>query len=134
MRDLPEVGGPIPLVPIQSHTRPGGFVKLPHITITRRAGTVAAAAVLVIGFASWAFADGELPLISSTSDPTTSSTVAPAAAGATSSPGASTDNAAVASNTVDGRTVYAISLKIVQTDASTIDATNAAVAAASCND
>jgi putative peptide zinc metalloprotease protein len=40
----------------------------------------------------------------------------------------------VASNSTDGRNVFALSLKIVQTDASTVDATNAAVAVASCAD
>lgn len=43
-------------------------------------------------------------------------------------------NTAVASNTGDGKTVYAIRLKIVQTAKDTVDSTNAAVAAASCTD
>lgn len=109
-------------------------MKAPHLAISRRATTLAVAAVLVLGFGSWAFAEGELPLLSSTSDPTTSTTVSTSAAADTGSPGASTDSAAVATNTVDSRTVYAISLKIVQTDSSTVDATNAAVASASCTD
>ena len=43
-------------------------------------------------------------------------------------------NAAVAQNTTAGRTVYAIRLKIVQTANDTVDATNAAIAVASCSD
>lgn len=109
-------------------------MKPPHLAISRRATTLALAAALVLGFGSWAFAEGELPLLSSSSDPTTSTTLSTSAAADTGSPGASTDSAAVATNTVDGRTVYAISLKIVQTASDTVDATNAAVAAASCTD
>jgi putative peptide zinc metalloprotease protein len=44
------------------------------------------------------------------------------------------DNVAVAVNRTDGRDVYAVRLKVVMTDASTVDAGNAAVAAASCTD
>jgi len=50
-------------------------------------------------------------------------------------PGNGTDNVVGAVNTKDGKTVYAIKLKIVQTSASTVDATNAAVAVNSgCTD
>jgi putative peptide zinc metalloprotease protein len=108
-------------------------VKLPSFTFSRRAGGLAVVAVIVLAIGGWAFADGDVPLLSSstadTSTPaSTSSTTAP------TTPGASTDNAAVASNTTDGRNVFALALKIVQTDGSTVDATNAAVAAASCTD
>ena len=44
------------------------------------------------------------------------------------------NNVAVANNGTDGRTVYAIRLKIVQTDGPTVAPTNAAVAVASCVD
>jgi putative peptide zinc metalloprotease protein len=80
---------------------------------------------VVLALAGWSLAEGELPGVSSSSDTTT--TVAGA-------PGASTDNAAVATNTKDGKTVIAISLKITQTSSDNVDATNAAVAAASCTD
>lgn len=42
--------------------------------------------------------------------------------------GTTPDNVAAAVNTKDGRTVYAIKLKIVRTSADTVDSTNAAVA------
>ncbi|MGH9278102.1 MAG: hypothetical protein ACRD12_08350 [Acidimicrobiales bacterium] len=58
----------------------------------------------------------------------------PTTTASSGSPGASTDNVAVAANTKDGRTVVALSIKIVQTDSSSVDAANAAVAAASCTD
>jgi len=49
--------------------------------------------------------------------------------------GSGTDNVAAGVNTQDGRTVYAIKLKIVQTASDTVDATNAAVAVNSgCSD
>ena len=106
-------------------------MKLPSLPFSRRAGAMVAAAIIVLGVGGWAFADGEVPLLSSSSpDPSSTSTTSTTP----SSPGASTDNVAVASNTTDGRNVFALALKIVQTDASTIDATNAAVAAASCTD
>ena len=44
------------------------------------------------------------------------------------------DNVAAAVNTKDGKTVYAIRLKIVQTSADTVDSANVAAAVASCND
>lgn len=44
------------------------------------------------------------------------------------------DNVAVAVNTRDGSTVYALRLKVVITGADTVDSGNAAVAAASCSD
>jgi putative peptide zinc metalloprotease protein len=43
-------------------------------------------------------------------------------------------NVAGAVNTKDGKTVYAIRLKLVQTTADTVDSTNVAAAAASCTD
>ena len=106
-----------------------GNVKISAVKFTRRTATIAAAGALVVGLGGWAFADGGLPLASSTdtSATPTSTTVA-------TTPGASTDNAAVAVNSTDGRTVYAISLKIAQTGSDTVDASNAAVASASCTD
>lgn len=66
--------------------------------------------------------------------PTTAvdATASPAAGGSTTSGG--DDNVAVAVNTKDGSTVYAVRLKVVFTDADQVDAGNAAVAAASCTD
>jgi putative peptide zinc metalloprotease protein len=107
-------------------------MKRPTVRLTRRAGGIAAAAVIVLAVGGLAFAEGEVPLLSSSSEapaPTSSSTST-----VPTTPGASTDNVAVATNKTDGRSVYALSLKIVQTDASTVDATNAAVAVASCAD
>jgi putative peptide zinc metalloprotease protein len=56
----------------------------------------------------------------------------------TASPAAGTsggdDNVAAAVNTKDGKTVYAIRLKIVQTSADTVDSNNVAAAVASCSD
>ena len=100
-------------------------MKVPSLPLTRRAGVLIATAVVVVGVGGWAFADGELLTSSS---PETATTSTP------TTPGASTDYAAVASNSTDGRNVFALALKIVQTDASTVDATNAAVAVASCAD
>lgn len=108
-------------------------MKLPSFPFSRRAGGLAAAAVIVLGVGGWAFADGEVPLLSSSSQDTSATSTSSTSTTPTT-PGASTDNVAVASNTTDGRNVFALALKIVQTDASTIDATNAAVAAASCTD
>jgi putative peptide zinc metalloprotease protein len=107
-------------------------VKLPSFPFSRRAGGLAAVAVIVLGIGGWAFADGEVPLLSSSTADTSTSTTS--ASTTPTTPGASTDNAAVASNTTDGRNVFALALKIVQTDASTVDASNAAVAVASCSD
>ena len=110
-------------------------MNLPTLHLTRRTGIIAAITAAVVGLGGLALADGGVPIVSSgtetssaTSDPSSTTTTAPG------SPGASTDNVAAAVNTTDGRTVYAISLKIVQTDADAIDATNAAVAVASCAD
>lgn len=101
-------------------------MRFPRLGLSRKTGAMVALGAAVVCLGGWSFAEGELPVVS-TDTPTSSTTVA-------GSPGASTDNAAVAVNNTDGRTVYAISLKIVQTDADTVDATNAAVAAASCTD
>ena len=102
-------------------------MKVPSLNLTRRTGIIAAVGAVVVGLGGWAFAEGGVPLSSSsTPDTSASTTSAP--------PGASDDNVAAAVNTTDGKTVYAISLKIVQTDADTVDAVNAAVAVASCSD
>lgn len=102
--------------------------------LTRRSTlVVAVTTAVVLGVAGWAIADGEIPILSSS----TSDTTAPPTSSSTTlaaTPGNGTDNVAVASNSTDGRTVIAISLKIVQTDAATVDPTNAAVAVASCTD
>jgi putative peptide zinc metalloprotease protein len=104
-------------------------MKVPHLQLTARTGAIALVAAAVIGVGGWAFADGGIPLVSS---PTaaTSTTASSTSAGS----GANTDNVAAAANTHDGKTVFAISLKIVQTGASTVDPVNAAVAVASCTD
>ena len=86
---------------------------------------LAVVAAVVVGLAGWALAEGGLPGVSSSSDTTTT---------ATGGGGANTDNVAVASNTKDGKTVIAISLKITQVATDDVDAANAAVAVASCND
>lgn len=111
-------------------------MKVPNLHLTRRTSVIAAVAAVVVGLGGWAFAEGGVPILSSGTDSSASATTTVPASTATTagSPGASTDNVAAAVNTTDGRTVYAISLKIVQTDASTVDATNAAVAVASCTD
>jgi len=108
-------------------------VNVRNLKLTRRAGAVATLGAVVVGLGGWAFAEGGLPVVSSDASTPSSTTVSTSTAAA-SSPGASTDNAAVGVNSTDGRTVYAIRLKIVQTGADTVDASNAAVAAASCND
>lgn len=105
-------------------------MKQHHLQLTFRGGIALVSALAVVGLSAWAFADSGVPLISSSApDPTTTtgpSTPAPA--------GAAGDNVAVASNTKDGRTVVAVSLKIVQTSGANVDPVNAAVAAASCTD
>jgi putative peptide zinc metalloprotease protein len=104
-------------------------VRLPKLQLSRRTGMIAVVTAVVVGLGGWAFAEGGVPIVStSSSDPSTTTSTA------TGSPGASTDNVAAAANTTDGKTVYAISLKIVQTGEDTLDATNAAVAVASCTD
>jgi len=103
-------------------------MKIPHLQLTRRAATAVVVGAAALGLAGWALAEGGVPLVSSsTSDTTTTTTIAGA-------PGASTDNVATAVNTTDGRTVVALAIKIVQTDSSTVDPVNAAVAVASCTD
>lgn len=59
----------------------------------------------------------------------------PSSGGATSGAnGSGDDNTAVAVNTHDGKVVYAIRLKITQTNDDVVDPVNAAVAVASCSD
>ncbi len=72
---------------------------------------------------------GPVTEVGATASPDPSS--APAG-GSTTSGG--DDNAAVAVNTKDGSTVYAVRLKVVFTGADVVDSTNVAVAAASCTD
>jgi len=109
-------------------------MRLPTFRLTRRAGGIAAAAMIVVAAGGLAFAEGDVPLLSSSSDGASTATTTNSTSTVPTAPGASTDNVAVASNSTDGRNVFALSLKIVQTDASTVDATNAAVAVASCAD
>lgn len=56
------------------------------------------------------------------------------AAAPTGGTGNGDNNVAGAVNTKDGKTVYAIRIKLVQTSADTVDATNVAAAVASCSD
>ncbi|MEX2291945.1 MAG: hypothetical protein WD794_16660 [Mycobacteriales bacterium] len=93
------------------------------------AASLALAALLVGGLAVGRMLDGPLDTLS-TAD--TASSPTPADGTGTTSGG--DDNTAVAVNTRDGSTVYAVRLKVVITGAATVDAGNAAVAAASCND
>jgi putative peptide zinc metalloprotease protein len=103
-------------------------MKVPHLEFTRGTMVMAAlAGAVALGLAGWALAEGELPLVSSSTPDTTTTTSA-------GTPGANTDNVAAAVNTKDGKSVFALSLKIVQTDSSTVDPVNAAVAVASCTD
>jgi putative peptide zinc metalloprotease protein len=108
-------------------------VKFPHLQLTSRTGAIAAIAAVVVGLGGWAFADGSVPLISSSAPDSTTTTTA-AGTLAVNAGGSGGDNVAVASNTKDGKTVVAISLKIVQTASSNVDPANVAVAAASCTD
>jgi len=108
-------------------------VQVAKLKLTSRTAAIAAVAAVVVGLGGWAFADGSVPLLSSSSSPDTTATTVGSTT-TTGTPGAGTDNVAAAVNTKDDRTVIAISLKIIQTDASTVDPTNAAVAVASCTD
>ncbi len=95
-----------------------------RIKLARGPATALLVAVAVAGLGGWALA--ETGTLSGSSSPTTTA--------GEGSPGASTDNAAVAVNNQDGRTVVALAIKIVQTDAEVVDPVNAAVAVASCQD
>jgi putative peptide zinc metalloprotease protein len=101
-------------------------MKRPQLRLTRRTAVIAAVAALVVGLGGWALAEGDLPLLPSTSDTTTSTAVTAGGGGG--------DNVAAAVNTKDGKTVVALAIKIVQTDSSIVDPVNAAVAVASCSD
>lgn len=90
----------------------------------RRAVVAAVLAVLVLS-ALGLVARAELGTTSTTAEPTPAGTPAN---------GNGDDNVAVAVNTKDGSEVYALRLKVVMTDKDTVDAGNAAVAAASCTD
>ena len=63
--------------------------------------------------------------------PVSTTTADPSSAAGTSG---GDDNVAAAVNTKDGKTVYAIRLKVVQTAADNVDSGNAAAAVASCSD
>ena len=99
----------------------------------RTAAVTAVVALTVLALGGLAVADGNVPLLTSAPADTTSTTT-----NATTSPATGTNNGsnnvAAAVNTSNGKSVFALRLKIVQTDSSTVDATNAAVAAASCSD
>ncbi len=108
-------------------------MNVPRLHVKSKSGVLAVVTAIVVGLGGWAFAEGGVPLLGSpasdtAAESTTTTTALP------STPGAGTDNAAVAVNTKDGKTVVAISLKIVQTSAPVVDPTNAAVAVASCSD
>ena len=108
-----------------THLRPPHLARLSLRTIA----VGIAALVLMLGAGAGARAllsDGstdDVATTESTADPT-----------AESGMGAGDDNVAVAKKTRDGGEVYAVRLKIVQTDADVVDSANAAVAAASCED
>lgn len=89
-----------------------------------RAPIAVALAVLVIASLGLV-ARAELGDTSTSAEPTSTTTTPN---------GNGDDNVAVAVNTKDGSEVYAVRLKVVMTDNDTVDAGNAAVAAASCND
>ena len=109
-----------------------------NLPLGRRSATVsvvAAATVLALG--GWALADGTVPLVSGSTDATSTATSTPSNATTAAGQDATnngSNNVAAAVNTSNGKSVFALRLKIVQTDSSTVDATNAAVAAASCSD
>lgn len=90
---------------------------------TASIGIAALALMLLVGTGARALL-GEEAADSSTGTETTGE----------SGTGAGDSNVAVGANTRDGSEVYAVRLKIVQTDGPVVDPTNAAVAAASCND
>lgn len=101
------------------------------------AGLSATALVLVVGGGlTVARAVDGAPVADTTASPTAtaSPTTTATADGATASSSPATgatggdNSAAVGVNTVDGRTVYAIKLRIIQTSRDTVDASNAAVA------
>ncbi len=94
--------------------------------LTRRFALLTVVVLLVIASMSMA-ARAALSDGSGTDSSSTSS----AASGST---GSGDDNVAVASNGRDGSEVYAVRLKVVQTNGPTVDSTNAAVAQASCTD
>ena len=89
------------------------------------AGSVSLAALLSGGLVVARAVDGT---------PVADSTSASAPDAATGTVSAGDDNVAGAVNTKDGKTVYAIKLKIVQTSADTVDSNNVAAAVASCTD
>jgi putative peptide zinc metalloprotease protein len=109
--------------------------KLPLGGRTATVSVVVAATVLALG--GWAVADGSVPLLSGSTDTTSTATSTSSNATTAAGQGATnngSNNVAAAVNTSNGKSVFALRLKIVQTDSSTVDATNAAVAAASCSD
>jgi putative peptide zinc metalloprotease protein len=97
----------------------------------RAALATAAAIVTVLGVAFVAHAQ----LGADATTPSASTTAADTSTPTTSAAGGNGDNnVAVAVNGQDDKTVYAVRLKVILTGRSTVDATNAAVAAASCTD
>lgn len=97
-------------------------------TVLATAASLALIALLVGGSASGRVLDGLVDTLS------TSDAASPTPADGTGTTSGGDDNTAVAVNTRDGSTVYAVRLKVVLTGADTVDSGNAAVAAASCND
>lgn len=103
-------------------------VVLASVTTLCLLGLLGAGAVVAVATESGPF-----------SAPQASDTTTSAQPAASSSPDPQTtsggdDNVAVAVNTRDGSTVYAVRLKVVMTDADVVDSGNAAVAVASCSD
>lgn len=109
-------------------------MNVPRLQLKSRSGVLVAVTAIVVGLGGWAFAEGGVPLLSSPTSDTGAESTSTTTTALASTPGAGTDNGAVAVNTKDGKTVIAISLKIVQTSAPVVDPTNGAVAVASCSD
>lgn len=93
------------------------------------AASLALTALLVGGLAVGRVLDGPVDALN-----TSDGAASPTPADGTGTTSGGDDNTAVAVNTRDGSTVYAVRLKVVLTGADTVDSGNAAVAAASCND
>ena len=108
-----------------THLLPAHLARLSRRTIA----VGIAALVLMVGAGA-----GAVALLSDGSTDDAATTESTADSPAESGMGAGDDNVAVAKNTRDGGEVYAVRLKIVQTDADVVDSANAAVAAASCED
>lgn len=101
---------------------------LATVTTLALAGLLGAGAVVAAATGSGPFSAPEASDTATSAEPASSPSPDPQ----TTSGG--DDNVAVAVNTRDGSTVYAVRLKVVVTSADVVDSGNAAVAAASCSD